>query len=148
MLSRIALAAMITAMLAVMPLAGCRSTELVEYTEKNAQLTARIAELDACNEKNTQLAAQIAELESRIINLDIDILNASEFVATVLLEFQAQKEKLAALEKENQNLRLRLAQTPGSSEWLIQGVDEIRELQRRAVEHAAQQAAADPNKPQ
>ncbi len=119
------------AFLATLLLAGCQSTEL-----------------NACTDKNVQLTAKIGELEARLAEMSADMQNAGEYMGTVFLELQAKDEKIAELEKEIQDLHKKLSQTPGSSERLIQGAREIREIQRIAVEKAARQAAADANKPQ
>lgn len=100
----------------------------------------------ACKDENARLAARVAELENLLEEQRVELEGVGDFIINVVTESQAKDDKIAALEAENRELEARLAaKNPDSARRLIEGVEELRRMQRQAG--LKQEPAAEPDKP-
>jgi chromosome segregation ATPase len=112
-------------------------------------------DLAGCKAENARLTKRVFSLETRLADEKEDMENAGEVMGNVFTDLEAKEKRIAELEtanaqltKANEDLNAKLNAFPDSSKRLIQGVEEIRKLQREAAEKLkAEQAAADANKP-
>jgi hypothetical protein len=106
-------------------------------------------DLKVCKDDNAKLAKRLALAEKQLIDQQVDIDQAGVFIGSVLSEIEAKEARIAALEQENRDLKATKPTEPSvNSQRLLQGAEEIRQLQRQAaLKLKAQQAAADANAP-
>jgi hypothetical protein len=112
-------------------LAGCQSTELA-----------------ACKDKTALLERRMVEYQQVVDMRDKEIKDKNDEIQGLVDKVAKCEVKIALLEKENEDLHIAIAKTPDSSKRIIEGVGEIKRMQREAAEKLKkQQAAADANQP-
>ena len=115
------------ALLAAFLLAGCQTGELA-----------------ACKDRNSFLEYRISEYEQRIKVLEEGIQGRDGQIKDLTTQIAQNQERVSILENENENLRMRLLEKPSEASRVIQGVEEIRRMQREAAEKLRQQQTDKP----
>lgn len=131
-----AITAIITLFAAALLAGGCQSQELA-----------------ACKKENADLAKKVFSLEAHLADAKDDMENAGVVMGNVFIDLEAKEKRIAELEKANadlkkevEDLNAKLSAFSDSSRRLIQGVEEIRRVQREAAAKLkTQQTAADAN---
>jgi hypothetical protein len=111
----------------------------------------RSQSLAACQAENTRLAKEAFDLQAKLADEKEDMENAGNVMGNVFLDLDAKEKQIAALEKENADLKKqieKLSTTEDSSKRMVQGVAELKKMQREAAAKLKEQQAADANKPQ
>lgn len=111
-------------------LTGCQSDALKKCQDEKAFLNQRIKEYKEVVQMKDKT---IAEYEGNISDMGA--------------RFAQQEQRLAILEKENEELRKRAGAPVDDSSRIKQGAEELRRMQREAAAKLKSQQAADPNKP-
>jgi predicted RNase H-like nuclease (RuvC/YqgF family) len=111
-------------------LAGCQSDAIKKCQDEKAFLDQRIKEYKEVVQMKDKT---IAEYEGNISDMGA--------------RFAQQEQRIAILEKENEDLRKRVGVTVDESSRIKQGAEELRRLQQEAAARLKAQQAADPNKP-
>jgi chromosome segregation ATPase len=125
--------AIVIALFAATLLAGCQPD--------------RSQELAVCKDKNALLERRMVEYKQVVDMKDKDIKDRYDEIKGLTDTIAQNEVKIATLEKENQELHTKLTQTPEGSKNVLNGVEELKRLQREAAEKLKKQQA-DANKPQ
>jgi len=124
--------AVVIALFAAALLAGCQPD--------------RSQELAACKDKNALLERRMVEYQQVVDMKDKELKDRNDEIKGLTDTIAQNEVKIATLEKENQELHAKLTQTPEGAKNVINGVDELKRLQREAVEKLKKQQA-DANQP-
>jgi hypothetical protein len=121
-------------------LAGCQSDQ-----------SKALKELKDCKSQNSLLEFRITEYQQIVEDDKKGISGRDELIKSLVNKAkektQEYENRIALLEKENDDLRKALAKTPDGSKRILEGVEEIRRMQREAAEKLRQQEVQKPTKP-